>query len=49
MINWNKLTIKASEAVQNAVGLTKKNKNPQVEPEHLLLSILVQNYTGKDN
>lgn len=42
MINWNKLTIKASEAVQNAVGLTQKNKNPQVEPEHLLLSILVQ-------
>lgn len=42
MINWNKLTIKTSEAVQNAVGLTQKNKNPQVEPEHLLLSILSQ-------
>ena len=42
MINWNKLTIKTSEAVQNAVGLTQKNKNPQVEPEHLLLSILTQ-------
>ena len=42
MINWNKLTIKTSEAVQNAVGLSQKNKNPQVEPEHLLLSLLTQ-------
>ena len=42
MINWNKLTIKTSEAVQNAVGLSQKNRNPQVEPEHLLLSLLTQ-------
>lgn len=42
MINWNKFTIKASEAVQNAVQLTENKNNQQVEPAHLLLSLINQ-------
>ncbi|MDY6820561.1 MAG: ATP-dependent chaperone ClpB [Deferribacterota bacterium] len=42
MINWNKLTIKSAEAVQEAVALARNKKNPQVEPEHLLLALIAQ-------
>ncbi len=42
MINWNKLTIKASEAISNAVELAENHNNQQVEPDHLVLSLLSQ-------
>jgi ATP-dependent Clp protease ATP-binding subunit ClpB len=42
MINWNRLTIKASEAINNAVELAESHNNQQVEPEHLVLSLVSQ-------
>lgn len=42
MINWNKLTIKASEALQYAVETAENNNNQQVEPEHLLSALINQ-------
>lgn len=42
MINWNRLTIKASEAINNAVELAENHNNQQVEPDHLVLSLLSQ-------
>jgi len=42
MINWNKLTIKASEAIQEAMSIAGKRSNQQVEPEHILLALITQ-------
>jgi len=42
VINWNRLTIKASEAINNAVELAENHNNQQVEPDHLVLSLLSQ-------
>ncbi|MCA1927906.1 MAG: ATP-dependent chaperone ClpB [Calditerrivibrio sp.] len=42
MINWNKLTIKASEAIQSAHAIAEKNNNQQIEQEHLLKSLILQ-------
>jgi ATP-dependent Clp protease ATP-binding subunit ClpB len=42
MINWNKLTIKASEAIQNAHAFAEKNGNQQIEQEHLLKALILQ-------
>ena len=42
MINWNKMTIKASEAVQSAVDVAENKSNQQVEPAHLLLALINQ-------
>lgn len=42
MINWSKLTIKSSEALQSAVALAEQFKHSQVEPEHILVSLLKQ-------
>lgn len=42
MINWNKLTIKSSEALQASVALAEQFKHSQVEPEHILASLLKQ-------
>lgn len=42
MINWNKLTIKASEAIQNAHAIAEKHNNQQIEQEHLLKSLIMQ-------
>ncbi|MEF3253977.1 MAG: AAA family ATPase, partial [Deferribacterales bacterium] len=42
MINWNKLTIKASEAIQAAHALADKNGNQQIEQEHLLKALITQ-------
>ncbi len=41
-MDLNKFTEKASETVQEAIKLAQKNGQQQVEPEHLLLSLLNQ-------
>src|SRR5882672_2295236 len=41
-MNINKYTEKAQEAVVAAVELARKNNNPQVEPEHLLVALIEQ-------
>lgn len=38
----NRFTQKSQEAIINAQGLTERNGNSQVEPEHLLLALLEQ-------
>jgi ATP-dependent Clp protease ATP-binding subunit ClpB len=41
-MNYEKLTIKAQEAIQQATTLAQKNDHSQVETEHLLLALLRQ-------
>jgi ATP-dependent Clp protease ATP-binding subunit ClpB len=41
-MNQNKMTIKAQEAIQSAFEAATKAKNPQIEPEHILYSLTVQ-------
>ncbi len=38
----DRFTIRGQEAVQEAIGIAEKNQNQQVEPEHLLASMLEQ-------
>jgi len=42
MINWNKLTIKASEAIQSAHELAEKYGHQQIQQEHLLKALISQ-------
>ncbi|MFZ2491752.1 MAG: ATP-dependent chaperone ClpB [Thermoanaerobaculia bacterium] len=41
-MNYNKLTVKAQEAVVDAQNLSRGAGNPEVTPEHLLLALLRQ-------
>src|SRR6185295_14788224 len=41
-MNFNKLTIKAQEAITEAQNLARGAGNPEVTPEHLLLALLRQ-------
>src|ERR671927_637843 len=41
-MDFNKLTIKSQEAVAGAQELARRNGNPEVYPEHLLLALLDQ-------
>ena len=41
-INPNKFTEKAREALATAIDLAQRANNPQVEPEHLLVSLIEQ-------
>src|SRR5881409_2811264 len=41
-MDFNKLTIKAQEAVAAAQELARRNTNPELYPEHLLLALLDQ-------
>lgn len=41
-MRFDRFTIRGQEAVQEAVGLAEKAENQQVEPEHLLASMLEQ-------
>src|SRR5215212_2498214 len=41
-MNFNKLTVKAQEAVAEAQNLSRGAGNPEVTPEHLLLALLRQ-------
>ena len=39
-IRWEKLTVKSQEAMQQAVGQASELGNPEVQPVHLLLSLI---------
>ncbi|HRE41808.1 MAG TPA: Clp protease N-terminal domain-containing protein [Ignavibacteria bacterium] len=39
-INFNKLTLKAQEAIQSAQEIAEENSNQQIEPEHILYALL---------
>ncbi|HEX8287380.1 MAG TPA: ATP-dependent chaperone ClpB [Pyrinomonadaceae bacterium] len=41
-MRFDRFTIRGQEAVQEAIGSAEKNQNQQVEPEHLLASMLEQ-------
>lgn len=41
-MRFDRFTIRGQEAVQSAIGVAEKNQNQQVEPEHLLASMLEQ-------
>src|SRR5947199_751795 len=41
-MNFNKLTVKAQEAVAEAQNLSRGAGNPELTPEHLLLALLRQ-------
>ncbi len=41
-MRFDRFTIRGQEAVQNSIGVAEKNENQQVEPEHLLVSMLEQ-------
>lgn len=41
-MRFDKYTIRGQEAIQEAIGVAEKNQNQQVEPEHLLVSMLEQ-------
>ena len=47
-MNFNKFTIKAQEAIQEAVNLTQSHGQQAIEPEHLLAGVLKtgENVTG---
>ncbi|HBR57221.1 MAG TPA: type VI secretion system ATPase TssH, partial [Blastocatellia bacterium] len=42
VMRFDRFTIRGQEAVQEAIGIAEKNQNQQVEPEHILLSMLEQ-------
>jgi ATP-dependent Clp protease ATP-binding subunit ClpB len=44
-VRWDKLTVKAQDAVQTATNLASDNGNPELQPTHLLLALL-QNKEG---
>ena len=39
-VRWDKLTVKAQDAVQTATNLASDNGNPELQPTHLLLALL---------
>ena len=41
-MNMNKFTLKSQEAIESAQNLALEFGHPQIEPEHLLLALLVQ-------
>jgi ATP-dependent Clp protease ATP-binding subunit ClpB len=41
-MDFNRLTLKSQEAVAGAQELARRNGNPEVEPQHLLLALLDQ-------
>src|SRR5205085_6892172 len=41
-MNFNKLTVKAQEAITDAQNLARGAGNPELTPEHLLLALLRQ-------
>ncbi len=41
-MRFDRFTIRGQEAVQEAIGVAEKNQNQQVEPEHLLATMLEQ-------
>jgi len=44
-MRFEKFTIRGQSAVQEAIGIAEKNQNQQIEPEHILASMLEQKET----
>ncbi len=42
-MNYNKMTIKAQEAIQNAIKIAENLQHQAINPEHLLVSLITQN------
>ena len=42
MIRWDKFTIKAQEAIQEAQEIAEKKNHQEITPEHLLLALLIE-------
>ena len=42
MLNPDRLTVKSAEAINEAIGLARRNGNPVVQDVHLLLALLGQ-------
>ncbi|MDO8955523.1 MAG: Clp protease N-terminal domain-containing protein, partial [Deltaproteobacteria bacterium] len=42
-MRFDKFTLKAQEALQDAQAVTEKREHQQIEPEHLLIALLQQN------
>jgi ATP-dependent Clp protease ATP-binding subunit ClpB len=45
-MDFNRMTIKSQEAVASAQDLARRNGNPEITPEHLLLALLDQELFG---
>src|SRR5258705_2355105 len=45
-MDFNRMTIKSQEAVAAAQDLARRNGNPEISPEHLLLALLDQELFG---
>ena len=41
-MRFDRFTIRGQEAIQEAIGIAERNENQQVEPEHLLSTMLEQ-------
>jgi len=41
-MRFDRFTIRGQEAVQEAIGIAEKAENQQVEPEHILASMMAQ-------
>jgi len=41
-MNFDRFTVKAREAISDAQNLAGKQGNPQIRPQHLLLTLLSQ-------
>ena len=39
-IRWEKMTVKSQEAMQQAIGQVSELGNPELQPVHLLLSLI---------
>jgi len=44
MLNLNKFTLRSQEAIENAQNFSEEFNHPQIEPEHLLLALVTQEY-----
>ena len=42
MLNLNKFTLKSQEAIESAQNFAAEYEHPQIEPEHLLLGLIMQ-------
>ncbi len=42
MINFDRLTVKAAEAIQQAANTARQSGNPAIEDLHLLAALLAQ-------
>ena len=44
-IRWDKLTVKAQEAMQRANDLASEHGNPELQPVHILAALIEDRYS----